>query len=900
MLRPFGVGALFLGLLAAIGSAPSGAETQSANIGAAPSLPAAAQFEGPLAADTPMHVSIALRPSDPGGLGQLATEVSTPDSPEYHQYLAPTEIEQRFGPGGNTLAATRSWLSAQGLTVGATSGDGLDVPASGTAAQVGAAFRVPIDHYQLASGRQIYANTAPPEMPAGLQPAVAAVLGLDDLVQPSDDLSPTTPGPPASPAPGVAHPSAVVPGQPTPCSAASQAQDLAPGAPNVQPQTADLVAQRYQLTPLYGQGNLGQGTTVGLLELYDFSDANIAAYDNCYGITTSYQRINVDGGATPGLASFEDVTDIDMVASVAPRATVLLYMAPFGPYSAVFDAYAAMVQDNRAQVISSSWLSQQCEADMINGGTNTALVEAPLFEAMAIQGQTIVSGAGDAGSESCVADIVHGGTNLGNAQNPYSLAVVDPANQPFITSVGGTSLLASGGAEVTWNRSGPSSAGDGFTAPFDGQDGRINGYGGFGGNTVGGGGISSFFQMPPWQVGFDQSGLSSGAPCGAPAGAACRELPDVSALAEFLPIYFGELGGWVETGGTSASNPLWAGFLALVDETIPRGRLGLVSPALYQIDAGDPSAFFDVTQGNNDYLAQGGNPNNYSCTYNGIANQPCYKATPGYDMASGLGTPNGARLAADLEALQFGYTLVASDGGVFAFGSAGFYGSMGGRQLNAPVVGLATTPGDLGYFEVASDGGIFAFGTAAFYGSMGGLRLNEPVVGMAATADGQGYWEVASDGGLFAFGDAAYYGSMGGTPLSQPVVGMAATPDGKGYWEVASDGGLFAFGDAAYYGSMGGQRLNAPVVGIAGTADGKGYWEVASDGGIFAFGDASFYGSRGGQPLNQPVVGLAAASGGYWEVARDGGVFAFGAAQFLGSTGNLALNAPVVGTASGG
>ncbi len=94
-------------------------------------------------------------------------------------------------------------------------------------------------------------------------------------------------------------------------------------------------------------------------------------------------------------------------------------------------------------------------------------------------------------------------------------------------------------------------------------------------------------------------------------------------------------------------------------------------------------------------------------------------------------------------------------------------------------------PPPTGYWEVASDGGIFAFGDAAFYGSMGGKPLNQPVVGIAATPDGKGYWEVASDGGIFAFGDAAFYGSMGGQPLNQPVVGLAATPDGKGYWEVA-------------------------------------------------------------------------------------------------------------------
>ncbi len=203
------------------------------------------------------------------------------------------------------------------------------------------------------------------------------------------------------------------------------------------------------------------------------------------------------------------------------------------------------------------------------------------------------------------------------------------------------------------------------------------------------------------------------------------------------------------------------------------------------------------------------------------------------------------------------------------------------------------------YWEVASDGGIFAFGNAQFFGSMGGKPLNRPVVGMASTPTGGGYWEVASDGGIFAFGNAQFFGSMGGRPLNQPIVGVAATPTGHGYWEVASDGGIFAFGNAQFFGSMGGRPLNQPIVGVAATPTGHGYWEVASDGGLFAFGNAPFDGSMGGRPLNQPVVGMASTStgGGYWEVARDGGIFTFGSALFSGSMGGAVLDAPVVGLA---
>jgi len=243
-----------------------------------------------------------------------------------------------------------------------------------------------------------------------------------------------------------------------------------------------------------------------------------------------------------------------------------------------------------------------------------------------------------------------------------------------------------------------------------------------------------------------------------------------------------------------------------------------------------------------------------------------------------------------------GYRMVASDGGIFTFGAARFYGSTGGLRLNQPIVGMAATPDGGGYWLVARDGGIFSFGDARFFGSTGALHLNQPITGMAATPDGGGYWLVARDGGIFSFGDARFLGSTGALHLNQPIVGMAATPDGGGYWLVAADGGIFSFGDARFLGSTGALRLNQPIAGMAATPDGGGYWLVAADGGIFSFGDARFLGSTGALRLNQPITGMEATpdGGGYRLVASDGGVFSFGDAPFLGSMGGQRLNRPVV------
>jgi hypothetical protein len=238
-----------------------------------------------------------------------------------------------------------------------------------------------------------------------------------------------------------------------------------------------------------------------------------------------------------------------------------------------------------------------------------------------------------------------------------------------------------------------------------------------------------------------------------------------------------------------------------------------------------------------------------------------------------------------------GYYTYESNGSITSFGNdsyLSYLGDLSTTALNRPVVGMAQTHDGGGYWMVASDGGIFAYGDAGYFGSAGDLTLNKPIVGMAATPDGKGYWLVASDGGVFSYGDAGFFGSAGNIHLNEPIVGMAATRDGKGYWLVASDGGIFAYGDAAFYGSTGNIHLNEPVVGMTSTADGKGYWMVASDGGIFNYGDASFHGSTGNIALVQPIVGMAptADGSGYWLTAADGGIFAFDA-PFYGSLPGL-------------
>ncbi|MHB1891501.1 MAG: IPT/TIG domain-containing protein, partial [Acidimicrobiales bacterium] len=197
--------------------------------------------------------------------------------------------------------------------------------------------------------------------------------------------------------------------------------------------------------------------------------------------------------------------------------------------------------------------------------------------------------------------------------DPAPLALTFPGSDPYVTSVGGTSMSAIGPppSETAWN---------------DPQGSRTSG--------AGSGGVSALSVMPSYQQDSQVAGVlgkySSAAPCHAPAGSYCREVPDVSASADLAHGYVVDIQGtWQPIGGTSASSPTWASLVALTAETCGK-RLGFVNPLLYGIAKADPGAFHDITLGNNDLNDQHGG---------------LYPAASGYDMATGLGSPNASLLA---------------------------------------------------------------------------------------------------------------------------------------------------------------------------------------------------------------------------------------------------------------
>jgi hypothetical protein len=254
-----------------------------------------------------------------------------------------------------------------------------------------------------------------------------------------------------------------------------------------------------------------------------------------------------------------------------------------------------------------------------------------------------------------------------------------------------------------------------------------------------------------------------------------------------------------------------------------------------------------------------------------------------------------------------GYWLVGSDGGIFTFGSAQFYGSTGNLVLQRPVVGIVATKDNGGYWLDASDGGVFSFGDTQFYGSIPGIglhpagsglphSLNAPIVGMVPSNDDGGYFMVASDGGVFAFGDARFAGSCPGIGgCAGAAVAVMPDASGNGYWLVTQTGNVYAFGDASDLGAPG--NTGSPVTSAVRTPDGGGYWILTANGTVHPYGDATNFGDAAGSfGGSNPATAIFATAdgGGYWIASANGTVLQYGDAPNDGGESGTHLNGSII------
>ena len=349
----------------------------------------------------------------------------------------------------------------------------------------------------------------------------------------------------------------------------------------------------------------GAGQSVGLFE-WDGSYSNsIAAYATAAGggrtnIVIQYVLIQgFDGTPTPGLSSGEPEVDMDieMAMAMAPGLSKIVVFEGNPNFNSPISILDTMAASNSVKSLSCSWgWSSTDEAY-----TNTDAV----FLEMAAQGQTFFNASGDSGA------FTTGSSSLNGVDNPTAYNA--PSSDPYITQVGGTVLSmtrfgASWASEVVWN-DGVDSSGDHFD------------------NSASSGGISSYYSIPAWQTNVVDLASRGGS-------ASFRNIPDVAACAINIYEFTGPNAAADDYGGgTSASAPLWAGYMALINQQLATNgepSAGFINPALYAIAARTNYASYynDVTSGSNIW----------------VSSPSLFYATNGFDLCTGLGTMKGTNL----------------------------------------------------------------------------------------------------------------------------------------------------------------------------------------------------------------------------------------------------------------
>ncbi len=615
--------------ISAAGAGAAGRPPGTKTVAPKPLIPRGATELGAVAPTKAISGAVVLQPRDESALAHFISQVTDKHSQLFHQYLTPATFAAKFGPTSSSIAAVESQLQAAGLTVTNVAPDGLIVDFTAPASRVESEFQTGLERYKLANGSTEHARTAPLEVPAAIGRYVTSVVGLDTTVR----LRPLG-LPRATRSSAAAHPAALHPkfthpaGSPTACSGASDAAQEVGGL------TDDQIANSYGAFGLYGAGDTGSGQHIAVYELEPFATSDLQTFDTCYfGATQAasmlgrVHTVDVDGGTGAGPGSGESILDIQDVSAFAPGANIDVYQAPNTTFGSL-DEYAKIVNDDVDQVVTTSW--GFCEQGLQEGAPGVQQAENVIFEQAAAQGQSVFSAAGDEGSDDC---------NSFETTSPVSpvLSVDDPSSQPYVVAAGGTTIdnATQPALEQVWN------------------DGPVGG--------AAGGGISESWPMPAWQDSpvvqtasnssevtaanaFEATDLgepgyqfcASDNPVGGSEDG-CRELPDVSADSdEFtgaITIFSAQFGGWTTIGGTSSAAPMWAGMLADVNASptcqannATKSGVGFVSPLLYSV-AANPTAykasFNDITQGNND----------------AFGDSNLFQSGTGYDMASGLGTP---------------------------------------------------------------------------------------------------------------------------------------------------------------------------------------------------------------------------------------------------------------------
>jgi subtilase family serine protease/ribosomal protein S11 len=561
----------------------------------APQVPAGALRLGALASSQPLTVTVALRPTHTDRLSALLAALYDPASPQYERWLAPGQFVREFGPSAAQIDAVTAWLHHQGLAD--TTVQGMAIRASGDAERVGQALSVSFSRYRLGGHATGYIASAAPLVPRAVADDITSIVGLSDTIRLKTSLEVST----GSGTRGTRRTSSA--SAPASESTASTGCTTARVFAGDKFWTPKQIGSFYGVNTLFSGGLTGKGKRVALVEFAPSVATDTNSFLSCFGLHNRVSVEQVNGGApNDPNGTVEAEIDIQQAATQAPGASIVSYEAPNSGVGE-YDVYNRIVTEDKAQVVSTSW--GDCESNVESSG-NFINAMHTVFQQAAAQGQSVFAASGDSGSEGCF-----DGTTSATSE---SLDVDHPADDPFVTAVGGTSLV-NPGSEPVWNDC------EGTVGVACAQSG----------GGASGGGLSRHFGRPSWQP------LAANALC-----STCREVPDISANAGVYETFFDS--GWIAVGGTSIAAPTVAGLVADVDQGAAGGRIGDLAPKLAALAVrhGDGSAFTDVNLGFNwDTLTlERPGSDDLTRTHSGT-----YRTTAGFDLASGFGTPLAYGLA---------------------------------------------------------------------------------------------------------------------------------------------------------------------------------------------------------------------------------------------------------------
>ena len=591
----------------------------------------------PLADDQPLNlltIVLARTPTQQQAFEQLLTEQVDPKSSEFHHWLTPTEIGERFGTAKEQVDAISGWLADNGMNVVAVSPSRTFINVKATASQAGRAFQTQFNTYMV-NGRQKVSVASEPQVPVEFAPSIKSIRGLFTF-----EDRPSARGHGA-----VSGPQGVLSTEVAPAPGGNFG-----GSHYVTP--ADFLTI-YDIPTTH----LGQGVTIGIVgrSRTDFADfTNFQARTNT-SFANPIEIVPTNfGGIDPGPAQtapnqsgtysedqFEAELDVLRSASLAQQAKIDLVVSTQAG-GGVYSAMEYLVEANAVQVISNSFGA--CE---ISDGPSVTENWNTLAQNAAAQGISVFTIGGDAGAAGC---------DTYFATPPAHPLAISPnaiAATPYATAVGGTEFADSANPSLYWNASnGPGYSSAKGYIPEGAWNEPLNG------KTTeaasGGGGVSSVIATPSWQTGT-----------GVPAARKGRYTPDISFTAAGHDGYFSCFAAagyncvvnsqgnftFEYMSGTSNTAPAMAGITAMLVQK-QGGRMGNLNPQIYYLANDKPAAFHDATVAtsgvSNCTVSVPSMCNNSIPSPTGLTGgEAGYVLTVGYDQATGLGSLDVKKFFAD-------------------------------------------------------------------------------------------------------------------------------------------------------------------------------------------------------------------------------------------------------------